>query len=1232
MEFTGGSAVSRGVTLMRRGIGALFVAFLAVRVMTTTPAAPTQSAASPQQSKTSPLHNPVRTRGASNEGGEVPAPKDPCERKSEKCPKKGLLDAAGDSLGPSEHDADLEARVKKLSDGARNARFLIATVPNPVHTHLGLLFDRQIVAIEEAVQQGGYLFSRAYLPWDNVQHPEDTDFSLRLKEEDYQDSRENYPGLLLFHYRESLGGQSGALGPLLVFLVAETPTGGIDKGQFSNAIAAINGLCNAGCAQPQPLGKTGQLFILGPTFSGSFYSLRDVLTEQRKNLSSVVIHSGTATDNGTIKWFNDLQKDSLPVSVTFRTFEEGSDYELSHLLSFVCRQGFHAEQMAVLSEDETAYGAGRIGVQGNKKNDASGETCLNEDDKVLHLFFPRDISALRNAYQEDSKVSGASSNSAAPRSTLSLNLEDHGNNDDSVAIFSQDQTPLSEEAVMMGIVSDLREHRTNLVVIEATNPVDIVFLVRYLRTAYSDARIFTLGSDLLLPRQEDDPRLRGVMQVSSYSLIPEIDHYTTTTDDGCGQPSFLNRVFPSDYSVGTFNAVLSLMEFQGSAYKSCSSAVPPPTSGDLISSAYVQYGWPTLAGPPRPDRAFVPPLWLTIQGRNQFWPVELLDGADTKAEQRKHETLLHAIWSSPAKDPPHRPAMPPSWNILAALGAAFALTYVLLARSGTVYSASTFLANFAPVDNLWRRLTTLICGVIIFDILICLLWPYFWFSGYATWIALFIFAVLGFMIVEDLMGRGGRVFLIVFSVLVVLTWVSLLAAFGLGHETVRRLMLYRYAHFASGVSPVVPFLILFAACLWMCWHNLSGRPPWDRDGTGPKLPSYAAVISKTEFAGESPADRERLGALTDERNPRLLDAMAARKLNWRILLPASIACVLLTLGGIVPSSPLRIQSFEGPAYDRVYTIFVVTILFVLLKDAFRAGLIWLELRRLLMALDRLPLRRGFARLAGFNSKRLWQLGGNTFEDYLAILSKEIQTATALVYSPPIATDGPDELRATTADVAHFAWWIQNLDSKVLKEEMKSAGGTQAICDCLLDLQLTLTAACGAVLRELNETWNKERRHVWDAECMLLEKTQCDEKELPLRVRLCEDFVCLFYLKFISSVFTRIRSLVLSIVGLYVFVLLSFGSYPFEPISTFHTAMVFLLIFIVVVIGIVYGQAEKNATLSRITQTNVGELGVEFWFRLAAVISVPLLSLLAAKFPEISGFLFSWLEPASQAFR
>lgn len=127
-------------------------------------------------------------------------------------------------------------------------------------------------------------------------------------------------------------------------------------------------------------------------------------------------------------------------------------------------------------------------------------------------------------------------------------------------------------------------------------------------------------------------------------------------------------------------------------------------------------------------------------------------------------------------------------------------------------------------------------------------------------------------------------------------------------------------------------------------------------------------------------------------------------------------------------------------------------------------------------------------------------------------------------------------------------------------------------------------------------------------------------------QLAEQFVCLSYLSFILGVIFRMRTVLMSTAGMYVFAIFSFISYPFEPRSAFRVLMMLVFLSIIVVVGTVLAQMHRNPTLSRITNTVPGELGIEFWFRLTTFIGVPLLSLLAAQIPEIQNFLFSWIEP------
>jgi len=44
----------------------------------------------------------------------------------------------------------------------------ILIVPNPVETHLPLVFDRLIEAVQQAVQDSGYNFDSAWFPWNST--------------------------------------------------------------------------------------------------------------------------------------------------------------------------------------------------------------------------------------------------------------------------------------------------------------------------------------------------------------------------------------------------------------------------------------------------------------------------------------------------------------------------------------------------------------------------------------------------------------------------------------------------------------------------------------------------------------------------------------------------------------------------------------------------------------------------------------------------------------------------------------------------------------------------------------------------------------------------------------------------------------------------------------------------------------------------------------------------------
>jgi hypothetical protein len=69
-----------------------------------------------------------------------------------------------------------------------------------------------------------------------------------------------------------------------------------------------------------------------------------------------------------------------------------------------------------------------------------------------------------------------------------------------------------------------------------------------------------------------------------------------------------------------------------------------------------------------------------------------------------------------------------------------------------------------------------------------------------------------------------------------------------------------------------------------------------------------------------------------------------------------------------------------------------------------------------------------------------------------------------------------------------------------------------------------------------------------------------------------------------------------------------------------------------VIAAVYAQMHRDSTLSLVTDTKPGELGVDFWFKLIGFGAGPILGLLATIFPELPGSLFSWLQPGLDSIK
>ena len=183
--------------------------------------------------------------------------------------------------------------------------------------------------------------------------------------------------------------------------MGEDATHGIHRAQFRNALAWIAAL------RPKP-DKRKPLAILGPTFSGSLPSVAQILSEkdkdivaeldldQTQNSQRLAVYSGSVSSRPAAQAFHNTFK----TNVTFYSFVQNDDAILERFCNYIrSEQGTsEAGRVAIISEDETAYGGS--GVETSEAEDGGPKNACA--DQALKLYYPRDISALRAAYQTKS--------------------------------------------------------------------------------------------------------------------------------------------------------------------------------------------------------------------------------------------------------------------------------------------------------------------------------------------------------------------------------------------------------------------------------------------------------------------------------------------------------------------------------------------------------------------------------------------------------------------------------------------------------------------------------------------------------------------------------------------------------------------------------------------------------------------------------------------------------------
>ncbi|MFL5542384.1 MAG: hypothetical protein ACJ8J0_25580, partial [Longimicrobiaceae bacterium] len=433
---------------------------------------------------------------------------------------------------------------------------LVVTIPDPIDSHEDWVYDTSLEALRRAHERAGYVIDRMWLPWasrDSV-----LDGGTRL--------REAYPGVLLFRAADE--GASTPEHPQyrLVYLVGEVSTAGVHPRALRTALAERDRLL--GARTPNTLA------VVGPSFSASAAGLGKRLDAWRSEGRGrrVQVITGSAT--------NGSNRGAFPADTgfAFGSTVNSNETLFSTLENVILPTlGIDTAELAILTEG-SAYAR------------ELGETDLRakQAQHPLRLTFPMNIGSLRAETPAAARAAGAGQGEPQPR--VPLTLSDAARPMESPPVASR-LTVAAIDLTLDQLAQTLRTHNVRAIVIAATDIRDRIFLMTELRQRLRDIHFFALEANALYSAPEYRDELRGMVVVSTYSLLPE----TQTWSGGASVVPFTG-----EYAQGVYNATLL----------------------QIGERQLLDYQFPVRKEPPHP------PVWITALGSTGMVPLRVLRSGD----------------------------------------------------------------------------------------------------------------------------------------------------------------------------------------------------------------------------------------------------------------------------------------------------------------------------------------------------------------------------------------------------------------------------------------------------------------------------------------------------------------------------------------------------------------------------------------------------------------------------
>jgi hypothetical protein len=1161
-------------------------------------------------------------------------------------PESSAQAAAGTSTLQTDELEHLEVseEVRRLVQSGYALRPVVALVPHPKRgeTQVGWLFDPYVDAIQRAAGAARFLLYRRALPRTWTELPREGDeanqvlrqYLKLLRQPERPPWRE--PGMLVFRHQWTKE-------LLIVLLVGESPTRGVETQEFRRAFDWLWHF-------DRNWHDAGEIRILGPTFSGSAWSLGeaiDMLRAAQPVTRSVLfrIVSGTATGFGVGRALE--QCDERPALGTATEFGVGKSLEEckklsvsfdttvipdAHLLpvlyKYLENRGADLSKVALLVESTTGYGYGLFLSR-------TGSAGDDQPSKMPRLAFqfPLHVAQARVAY-ERSRVGRERPSAVVLDSRitqLELSLDESTRPADVVPPLEPHMTSFEVDLVLANTLATMAREDVRYVLIAATDTRDKLFLARKVREHLPDVQLLTTEGSLLYTHRDYRSYLDGMVVATTYPLFAKNQLWVTPP----GVERMLNRnqttrivQFPDAGTQGVYNATLALLR---------------------RASFMKDYGMPCFYGPCPAEQGGRPPVWITAVGHGAMWPLEVSPPVVPPAGAAAHSgsspgAVLDELrpeyemvgparpWSLPARPwqlNDRRDSAPDSGNAdLAArlsysrsAACLFYLFNLIAAAQGWMVlhlwrtdgrrrpaGAWRLIEPFRPPqtpDNArtgWLLLLLVVVAAV--ELMLMALYAIFVFTNWRTeglTTGAFVPILLGaaallvpcLLVVAAIWRVGGRYLGPVIVAAVLGAAVACLAVtLPPTHTTV--FFYVRASNLGSGLSPLTPLLCLAVALYLWCLHHLR------------RVHLVDLLNVPNPLADEHVACSRLLRGT--ENVMRALTASGLRAVPPQVAFPT---VALSMLSGTWLWRNL-LPSYEGTWYDLVfYAAFMVAYLAVL-AACLRFVFMWMGVRTLLRQLDAHPLTAGFSRLPQEMRQALRQryyayVPGASHRRLATRVWLRIGGGTD--WTPAVQSDDCPLGSTSPAAVAHDSAAFYEVEATEWETAGRELIGAQS------DVQRTLAQRAAELAGDIvpcDPQFESRRRVAPAFTRRLLDQA--------------ETFVAMQVVVSLGQKFVQLKNVISFAVAGMLLITLAFASYPFQPQ---RLLMMFnIVLATAVVLGLLIGlfQADRDPLLRRMAGLERGTITLDRGLlrNVAAYGVLPLLTVIATQFPEAGRALESLL--------